>query len=330
MILRTDSYQSGHHGLTEDSPVGGNMDWLPVVVGVDGSPESVQAAELGCSIAARAGVACRLVHAVPDYWTAMTPPDVPVDRETLVQAAEGHARSVIEQSLLGSVPQPVLSALDARVGRGPLVLDEVSRAMQAGVVVLGGKRRRALTRIGGSTVTHMVRLGHFPVLATDGIARDIRRILVPVDLSYAAAPTIKVARRWAALLNAELRVLHCVEPVPIVPGLRTRIPDDEAFRSSERSVQREITPLFGGHAADIVIRRGRAAGAITAETRQWRADLIVVGSHGRGWVDRLLIGSTSERLLNVLPANVLVVPVHKPANLVPSGRVLMPWESATT
>ena len=329
MIFRVDSYQPDQSRLMGECPAEGAMDWLPIVVGVDGSTESVQAAELGSSIAARAGVACRLVHAVPDYWMAMTPPETPVDRETLVNAAVDHARSVIGQSLLGSVAPAALDTLEVRVGRGPLVLDEVAHEVQAGVVVLGGKRRRALTRIGGSTVTHMVRLGQFPVLATDGVSRDIKRILVAVDLSYAAAPAIKVARRWAALLRAELRVLHCVEPVPIVPGLRTRAPDDEIFRSSERSVLREITPLFEGQAADIVIRRGRAAGAITAEARQWHADLVVVGSHGRGWVDRLLIGSTSERLLNVLPANVLVIPVHKPADVVPAGRILMPWEAGS-
>jgi len=39
----------------------------------------------------------------------------------------------------------------------------------------------------------------------------------------------------------------------------------------------------------------------------------VVGSHGKGWVDRLLIGSTTERLLNRLPTSLLIVPINKPA-----------------
>ena len=99
------------------------------------------------------------------------------------------------------------------------------------------------------------------------------------------------------------------------------------YRSSERAVRSEIPELLKDAAADIVVRRGRAAAVITSEARQWNADLVVVGSHGKGWVDRLLIGSTSERLLNVLPASVLVVPVSRPVAAVSQGRLVMPWEA---
>jgi nucleotide-binding universal stress UspA family protein len=288
----------------------------------------VQAAALASSIAQRVGAECRLVHAVPDYWSGIAVPDVPIDTTVLAGAAEQHARTIVSQALQGQVPAALIASLDVRTGRGPIVLDEAARAAHADLVVLGGKRRRALTRIGGSTVTHMVRLGSFPVLATDGVTRSIRRILVAVDLSYAARTAIETAQRWAALLGAELRVLHTVEPMPIVPGIRLRVADDEVFRSSERAVESEIAPLVGDGGANIVVRRGRAAAAITSEVRQWHADLIVVGSHGKGWVDRLLIGSTSERLLNVLPTSVLVVPVAKPHDVVPQGRIELPWEAA--
>lgn len=284
------------------------MAWQTIIIGVDGSPESVEAAALGAFVAARAGVECRLVHAVPDYWTGLALPEVPVDPEALAAAAREHARTVVSYALQGSVPDTMIEALDVRPGRGAFVLDDAAREANAGVVMLGGKRRRALTRIGGSTVTHLVRLGTVPVLATDGVASDIRRILVAADLSYAAKPTIEAAQRWAALLGAQLRVLHVVEPVPVVPGITLGVADDDVFLSFERAVEAEIKPLVTAPGADIVIRRGRAAAAITSEARQWRADLIVVGSHGRGWVDRLLIGSVSERLLNVLPASMLVVP----------------------
>jgi len=288
-----------------------------MIIGVDGSPESVEAATLGAFVAARAGATCRLVHAVPDYWTGLALPEVPVDPEALAAAAHEHARSVVSHALEGAVPASMIATLEVRSGRSAYVLEDAARESNAGVVVLGGKRRRALARIGGSTVTHLVRLGTVPVLATDGIASDIRRVLVAADLSYAARPAIETAQRWAALLGAQLRVLHVVEPMPVVPGITLGVADDDLFLSCERAVEAEIKPLVTAPGADIVIRRGRAAAAITSEARQWRADLIVVGSHGRGWVDRLLIGSVSERLLNVLPASMLVVPVAQPAARVP-------------
>jgi hypothetical protein len=56
---------------------------------------------------------------------------------------------------------------------------------------------------------------------------------------------------------------------------------------------------------------------IVEMARTWEADVIVVGSHGHNWVDRLLIGSVTEQLLNELPASLLVVPAVEPA----AGRV---------
>jgi len=289
------------------------MAWQTMIIGVDGSPESAEAAALGAYLAGRAGVDCRLVHAVPDYWTGMALPEIPLDPELLANAAREHARSVCAHALEGAVPAAMITALDVRAGRSAYVLEEAAREAQAGVVVLGGKKRRALARIGGSTVTHLVRLGSVPVLATDGVVTDIRRVLVAADLSYAARTAIETGQRWAQLLGAQLRVLHAVEPVPVVPGITLGFADDDVFLSCERQVEAEIKPLVTLPGAEIVIRRGRAAAAITTEARQWHADLVVVGSHGRGWVDRLLIGSVSERLLNVLPASMLVVPVGQPA-----------------
>jgi len=49
-------------------------------------------------------------------------------------------------------------------------------------------------------------------------------------------------------------------------------------------------------------------------------DLVIVGSHGKGWVDRVLLGSTTERLLNKLPCPVLVIPVRAPGGPVPLSR----------
>ena len=66
-------------------------------------------------------------------------------------------------------------------------------------------------------------------------------------------------------------------------------------------------PLAGVAALAVGGRR------MTDEAARWEADLVVVGSHGGGWAHRMLIGSSTERLLNLLPASLLVVPVLRPA-----------------
>jgi nucleotide-binding universal stress UspA family protein len=61
-----------------------------------------------------------------------------------------------------------------------------------------------------------------------------------------------------------------------------------------------------------MMRRGLAPDTIVSAAHEWKADLIVVGTHGRNWVDRVLIGSVTERLLNRLPTSMLVIPVSAP------------------
>jgi nucleotide-binding universal stress UspA family protein len=45
------------------------------------------------------------------------------------------------------------------------------------------------------------------------------------------------------------------------------------------------------------------------EASEWQADVLVVGSHGKGWAQRVLLGSVTERLINHLPTSLLVAPV---------------------
>ena len=304
------------------------MSWNPIVVGVDGSPESVRAAVMGSVIAERAGTACQLVHAAPDYWTAASVPELGIDAAELDHATVEHARTLITSSLSGNVPPKLLEALEIKIGRAPMVLAETAHRLGGELIVMGGKHHRGLERIGGSTITHMVRACDLPLLATDGGSPIISRVLVPVDLSYAAKTAIEAGERWARLFGAQLRLMHVVEPMPVVPGFPVTVGDDELYRAAERVLEMSVWPLIDLPGAETVVRRGRAAAAIASEATKWHADLIIVGSHGKGWVDRLLIGSTSERLLHVLPALTLVVPVSKPSGRTRSLEVEpLPWEA---
>lgn len=299
----------------------------PIIAGVDGSPESVRAAVMGSVIAEAAGSACHLVHATPDYALGTSLPEFG-DVTAMRLATAAHARELIRATLEANVPTALLATLDVRMGRAPLVLAGVAAELDAELIVLGGKRHRGLARLFGGTIPHMVRTCDVPVLATDGSPGGISRVLAAVDLSHAARHTIAAAERFAALFGAKLRVLHVAEPLPVIPGFTARVDDDEEFRAAERVLETSIWPVITYRGAETVVRRGRSAAAIIAEVTEWRADLVVVGSHGKGWVDRLLIGSTSERLLSFLPTQTLVVPVGRPAPVEHAGAAAtMPWEN---
>jgi len=290
------------------------MKWQPVIAGVDGSPESLRAASLAWRIARAADTRCVLVHAVADLWA-------PGGVEPLASSAEVFDRIVAElrghigRELGSEVPEAIWHSLIARSGRPGVVLDQVARELGAGLVVVGGRHHRALARgLGGSTAHHLVRTSPAPVLVVDGSGRAPQRMLVATDLSEAASPTLSTAGRYADILYAQLRVVHVVEPAKfptVVPlSLDTSTFEERSREEFERVVELELSRVPPD---DRVVRRGRADHEIAEEAVAWRADLLVVGSHGKGWIDRLLIGSTTERLLNRMPTSLLVVPIGRPA-----------------
>jgi nucleotide-binding universal stress UspA family protein len=140
----------------------------------------------------------------------------------------------------------------------------------------------------------------------------INRVLVAVDVSYAATPTVDEAKRYAHLFGAQLRIMHVIEPLPLIAALPIALDQNAYYRISEEQFNKKVSQLTHGTDADVVVRHGVADDTVAAEVEEWKADLLVVGSHGKGWVDRLLVGSTTERLLNHLPTSTLVVPVPAP------------------
>jgi nucleotide-binding universal stress UspA family protein len=170
--------------------------------------------------------------------------------------------------------------------------------------------------LGGSTAHHLVRTSAAPVLVVEAGGADHmpRRMLVATDLFAAAGPTLSTAARYADWLDAQIRVVHVVEPArypTVVPLSLDMTSFEERSRAEfERVVELELSRVSPD---DRVVRRGRADEEIAEEAAAWNADVTVVGSHGRGWIDRLLIGSTTERLLNRLPSSLLIVPIHRPA-----------------
>jgi nucleotide-binding universal stress UspA family protein len=290
------------------------MTWKPIVVGVDGSPESRGALELASELAHAARAKLVAVYALPDLWLAGNLDQTPIILPAVYEALVRDGRAAIRTFLHDALPAARHLSLEVRTGTAATAIAAVARRQRAGLVVLGGKHHAALARgLGRSTAHYLVRTLDVPLLVADQSSATVTRVLAAVDLSAAAAPTIQAAAGLAALLGARLRVVHVVEPLrvlylPIAPL------DQEGFeRLSRETFDRllEAFPQIG--ADDRVVRTGMAAETIAEEVAAWRPNVLVLGSHGKGWVNRLLVGSTTERLLNVLPTSLLVIPTGRPA-----------------
>jgi nucleotide-binding universal stress UspA family protein len=131
---------------------------------------------------------------------------------------------------------------------------------------------------------------------------------VAADLSVAAGPTVALAERFARLAGAELRLVTVFEQLPDLPGVPPLDPT-EYFALAQETLERDVWPLVETAGVEKLVRHGQVVETLLREAADWKADVLVVGSHGKGWAQRVLLGSVTERLINQLPASLLVAPV---------------------
>lgn len=287
----------------------------PVIVGVDASPAGVLAATTGWAVAAAGDVPCRLVHAVrlPSGRAAESVADA--DSSEIVNGLLAKSRTEIVATIRDHVPPEALDALDIRIGNPAWVLRRAIEEASAHLLVLGGKHHAAPIRwFGGSTAHHAVRMIDVPLLVVSAPVTRFTRVLVATDLSDAALPTLEHAREFAALFKAAVSILTVVEPMPSIPDVGVQIDMSTQLQTAEEEMRALVTRLAWSERPGIAVETGSPARTIADQAATWGADLVVVGSHGKGWVDRVLLGSTTERLLNRLPCSTLVIPVHGPAD----------------
>jgi nucleotide-binding universal stress UspA family protein len=123
---------------------------------------------------------------------------------------------------------------------------------------------------------------------------------------------LKTGHRIAKLYDARLRVIHTIEPFPQLTSFSFEFDEAAYYQASEDVFHTVVADTLDDTSVERVVRRGIPSSVLGEECAAWNADLLVVGTHGRGWIERALIGSTTNRLLNNLPTSLLVVPCGEP------------------
>lgn len=143
----------------------------------------------------------------------------------------------------------------------------------------------------------------------------IRSILLPTDFSECANYALSYAASLARQAGASIICVHVIEPVvPTVgyTGLTEPMPMADLSEQLEESAEREL-PKIGacdecnGLDVEEVIAHGDAASEIVRVAKERKVDLIVIASHGRTGLGRILFGSTAESVVRHAPCPVLVV-----------------------
>jgi len=148
---------------------------------------------------------------------------------------------------------------------------------------------------------------------------NLRSILLPTDFSECAAHAVPAAAGLARLTGASLVCLHVIEPVVPAVGwtpVAEPLPLADVGAHLEETAARELprfarAPECAGLKVDEVIAHGEAASEIVRVARERGVDMIVISSHGRTGLGRILFGSTAESVVRHAHCPVLVVkPSH--------------------
>lgn len=147
------------------------------------------------------------------------------------------------------------------------------------------------------------------------------KLLAAVDFSDSTEMVIDSVKDIAKSSNAKVCLLHVADPDPDFIGYESG-PQSERdavasrFHSEHKSLQQYAEDLRSeGIDCIALLVQGPTVETILHEAEKLSVGMIVVGSHGRGAVMRVLVGSTSEGVLHHASIPVLIVPTHERASI---------------
>jgi nucleotide-binding universal stress UspA family protein len=139
----------------------------------------------------------------------------------------------------------------------------------------------------------------------------LQRILVPTDFSESARHALGYGVALASEFGAELLLLHVVEALP--GGYASELfpaPMAEVFQQVSAYARTELARLRAeveekGVRVRECLAQGKPSAEIVRQAREEAVDMIVLGTHGKGVLDKALFGSTTERVVRKAPCPVL-------------------------
>ena len=148
---------------------------------------------------------------------------------------------------------------------------------------------------------------------SNGSSTQIKRLLVPVDFSEPSNKALECAARFAQQFGADITVVHVMDPIqyprdwdylPLVGanGQKSAV-EKELRQRLQELAQQTLNPLLP---ATTFVRAGTPWNEIAILAKEKKADLIVIGTHGRTGLKHALMGSTAERVVRHAPCAVLV------------------------
>ncbi|MGW4353251.1 universal stress protein [Nocardia sp. NPDC004582] len=284
----------------------------PIVVGADGSQTSYQAVAWAAAEAASRGWPLHIVVAYGvqssrEPWTAHGMAEHAAVRDEARRVLAEAARIAHHVA-----PEDTISLTAETVDE--LVLPTlIERSARARMMVVGNRGRGAIRRaVLGSVSAGLARRAHCPVAIVHGepdigisAAMD-RPVVVGVDGSENSLPAVRMAFEEASLRKAPLIAVHAWSDTS---GFDLEVVGWETIRQQEDALLAESLAGFAEQFPDVRVERHVRCDTAVRTLLEFAdgAQLLVVGSRGRGGFDAMVLGSVSTALLHTATCPVLVV-----------------------
>lgn len=154
----------------------------------------------------------------------------------------------------------------------------------------------------------------------------INKVLIALDYNPTAQKVAEVGFSMAKSMNAEVILLHVItDPVFYSPTAYSPIMGFSGFMDMSPGQLNSVDGLknaslqfldksrqhLGDNTIQTIVKEGDFAESILATAKELKADIIVVGSHSRKWLENVLIGSVTEKVLHHTSLPLFIVPTRR-------------------
>jgi len=150
----------------------------------------------------------------------------------------------------------------------------------------------------------------------------LTRLLCPTDYSATSDNAVRYAVEFARKVGAHVRFLHILSPgavsdkPAVSPEELSALPEEDGDTLPDNFSRVLMTEKKKGLDADFRILKGEAPKVIVEQASSWGADLIIMGSHGRSGLHRIMMGSVAEEVFRLSDIPVLLVKEQAAAKII--------------
>jgi nucleotide-binding universal stress UspA family protein len=300
-----------------------------ILFAADFSENSREAFSVACSLAREDKNRLVVLAVAESDWVAEDPVFLGQSSvQFYKEEHDGHHLETLKRKLrdVYAPAYPINVEYQARHGDISEQILATAREIGADLIVMGTHGRTGMNwLLSGSIATTVLRKASCPVLALRSSARaqkleEARRIIHPTDFSVNSRAALKVARSLARDLGARLLILHVTPPAILIDGSVAGEIDPSAYRASLEDLRTSLDGPDLKYPVETQLVLGLDREEILRTAQETGCDLIVMGTHGRTGLGRLLLGSVAESVLPRASCPVMIVKTPELATAPPQAK----------